>query len=1456
MINQFQGGMNKDSHPSNLQPSEYIEAWNAVQNSKEYGNLYNLSNEKGFSIYSDFKEKKPNNIIIGMFPINGRIVVFSITLFDEIEYKTSSSEVGFIDEDSIYKTVINDTNPNIYSSGFKPTQQQIDSYSDFEFLNFNINNQIDCEGRINFNNQLIVYWLDGLNRPRFLEIDRDYELPENKFEGLSRQVLIVDAPNKANVEYERTLDGGGLLTPGVYQFVVRYFNDVNQYTTFGYICHPIPVVDESESTADRNDYDGVGFNYPLQINKSIELEIQNLDLNFKFFEVIVIYYSGSSNTFNANVYRSFPIRDTTQKIIYNGEIGESVLLEELLQVPTSYDTGKHIIQKDGRIFISNLKSNSFLDLQPIANKLILAYTIKDKEITTTGFNNSSNIDNDNDEFFYINSSKDADYKNPNSTFEEKGYLRGEVYDFAIVGINKDNSETFAYHIPAKLVPSVSQQLETYESANGSSLASLYQSGSGIQDEQGNSLDNRPIRYHRFPSLVLEPHVTNNISSNLQTINIMGFQIPNLQAVLDEFPEITKKLKGIVVVRRKRDTQNNRSIYSRGLVHRMLSQESLKFQNGNYGLVFYPENMYPNPDWNSGDFGNTDIDANGNQYTNDFMLRVDPFSNNLNISRQILQRNTGGQPLNSVLITCGEVFNRFGNVNYAAFYSPETVLGALQKPDASYQLVEDLALVSLCRNVNSVQGMSYTEEGSMITTGGQFRAGFAGYDMIMHDYFNPSNAGHILRNPYNILTSYEILNNTGIEFSPNGRNNIGGLLRTINDSTSVGGFPTPSTPIRINGSGSEEYLLLELNSPFRENSLSGIIDQLFWYPALEPQINGLNDFTYVDATTTTVNPTPQRFVLLGRTRDSYYNGSIQERSLYSLRRNNASYAQYGSIDGAEYITVGKLNVINDIVETEIDNGTVINKRLFNGDIFISKFFYTSTIQLELAGAWQQNNDNNQGFYDLKDAITGSKNGHTFRGGHYFWVESEINCDYRHRPVDYVDPNDPGSWVDGAPYYPKNRLTVDTQGPVMAVDSELLPSRGYNSNYSKENDLKVYISKPLGFTNVNDFPNRTIYSEQSILGEQTDNNKIFLQKNFQETPRNKGEITGQFIHQNTLYLHTERSLFRTFVNQANAVLSNAQDLILGNGGVFSLPPQEIYPILSGHAGLLHKWTGVQTPFGYIFMDYFNKKVFMFGETLEEISQSGMYNWFKNSTPIMENNIINPNGSGAVAFYDPDNRRYVLTMKKGEEYKTVSFSMYSKKWTSFHDYKPAVVITMDQDIYSSSDISKGVYKHNSGSYGQYYDDILHEFIVTFCVNENKLISKVYDSLIINCDSYKGDEDLYQDVKQLIEFFDTLQCWNDYQNTGEVELKVRDNRMINVENEFDYNVKKVNNQFQVKIPLSKTEDNFENIYEEANFMPVMEDAARMRSKYLITKLVYKNSKNLYFVLMEIISKLRNSSR
>lgn len=1456
MINQFQGGMNKDSHPSNLQPSEYIEAWNAVQNSKQYGNLYNLSNEKGFSIYSDFKEKKPNNIIIGMFPINGRIVVFSITLFDEIDKKTNSSEVGFIDEDGIYKTVINDTNPNIYSNGFKPSQSQIDTYSDFEFLNFNINNQIDCEGRINFNNQLIVYWLDGLNRPRFLEIDRDYELPENQFEGLSRQVLIVDAPNKANVEYSKTLDGGGLLTPGVYQFVVRYFNDVNQYTTFGYICHPIPVVDESESTADRNDYDGVGFNYPLQINKSIELEIQNLDLNFKFFEVIVIYYSGSSNTFNANVYRSFPIRDTTQKIIYNGEIGESVLLEELLQVPTSYDTGKHIIQKDGRIFISNLKSNSFLDLQPIANRLIIAYTIKDKEVTHINTTDVLPISDANDEDFYINSLKDNDYKNPNSTFEEKSFLRGEVYDFAIVGINKDNSETFAYHIPAKLVPSITNELKAYESANGDPARGIrYSNGSGIKDVNGNSLEGEFIRYHQFPSLSEVPHVITNPNST--TIRIMGIDIPNLQAVLDEFTEIASKLKGIVIVRRKRDLQNNRSIYSRGIIHRMLVQESLKRPDGNYGLVFYPDNILASPDawnrWNTGDFGGDHLDGNGgfSPYRDDFMLRIDPFCNNLKISRRINNDSS------SFIITCGENFglSNSGNVNYGAFYSPETILGALQVPVAGYQIEEEVLLNGYCHNVNSVNNIFNIEDGELYEQDGKNKDAIAGYKMLMYNYNVLAPLIPTTPINYKVINAYEIKNNNGISFKNSGNSQIQSLLKVLNNSNmgnltlGTGGFDRNDFPVRINGSGSEEYLLLEFDKPFNNNS---DVHELFFNIRVEPNSPNVNnsdvDFQFIHAFAS------DDYVLRDVVTGSNHIGSIQQRKLYSLKRDNKSYAQYGTIDGAEYITVDKLEINNSVVIYEPSF-----EGHFNGDIFINKFFYTSSINLELAGAWQNDPTPGyptDGFYDVRNPIVQNKLGVALRGGHYFWVESEINCDYRHRPVDYVDPNDPGSWLDGSPYYPKNRLTVDTQGPVMAVDSELLPSRGYNSNYSKENDLKVYISKPLGFTNVNDFPNRTIYSEQSILGEQTDNNKIFLQNNFQETPRNKGEITGQFIHQNTLYLHTERSLFRTFVNQANAVLSNAQDLILGNGGVFSLPPQEIYPLQSGHAGLLHKWTGVQTPFGYIFMDYFNKKVFMFGETLEEISQSGMYNWFKNNTPIMENNIINPNGSGAVAFYDPDNRRYVLTMKKGEEYKTVSFSMYSKKWTSFHDYKPAVVITMDQEIYSSSDISKGVYKHNSGNYGQYYDDILHEFIVTFCINENKLISKVYDSLIVNCDSYKGDEDLYQDVKQLIEFFDTLQCWNDYQNTGEAELKVRDNRMISVENEFDYNVKKVNNQFQVKIPLSKTEDNFENIYEEANFMPVMEDAARMRSKYLITKLVYKNSKNLYFVLMEIISKLRNSSR
>ena len=1367
--------MNKDLHPSNIAATDYIEAWNAVQNSIEHGNIFNLSNEKGFSIFSDFKVKKPNNIIIGMYPINGRIIIFSITVFDEIDYKTSSSEVGYVDTSGVYKEVVNDINPDYYQNGFKPSQSNIDSYSGFSFLNFNINYKIDCEGRINYNNQLIIYWVDGINRPRYIEIDKDYGFNQNLFENINNQSLIIDNPLKTQVSYSRTIESGGRLAPGIYQFVIRYVNAQFGTTTFGYICNPIPVIDENRNN-NRNEFDGVGYNYPNSINKSIELLINNIDTSYDYFELIVVYYIGSSNAFKANIHKRFNIDGSIQKIIFNGEIEDEILIDEVTQVGVDYSSAKHITQKDGRLFLSNLKTKSKEEtsLQPIANKLIIEYNIKEIEVNVQSYGPPARITQPGDEWFYNSEPEFFDYKEEKNTFDLKGYMRDEVYSFGIVGIDKNNNESFVYHIPCNLYQTINN-LNIYESSNN------YPVNSEVKDENGNSLAEKPIRLHKFPSLSKEPHILNN--GSITKIRILGFKIPNIQSVLDEYPELRDYYKELIIVRVKRDKLNNRSIYSQGLTHRVLLQDGRRDSK----IFIKGQSLVSN----SSVFIN-EIDSSLSLNVNKTFARVDPLNN-----KTIFLRRDGS----SLLFTIGNFQERL--TPFCAFYSPEVIFGTFIDYNTDYILSEEIDLSGEAGFVE-VDGLSILgEENNRITDTK------AGYSAI---FFNYSGTRISLNEKKEILQMFPVNYNQPFKITETTFQNLIDLDQDI--------YVNINNNLYAIGSGSEPYLLFKLNSDFNPIDFSQIfiVDNSEHSRFFNPS-DPLNNTNWIENISTN---------------NSFSNGYLS-RKLNNLKRDNSKYAQYGFVEDNEYIQIDILSIENKkIIEPK-------NGEYFNGDIFISKFHYNSSTSIEQTGLYFKNaitgptnGLSNRHVVDVGDSLNLNKNGYMCRGAHYYWVESEINTNYRHRPVDYVDPLDPGTWVDGPSYYPKNRTTQNGVSSIFKPDAEFGHSNGYNILYSKENSIKKYFIQPFNFEQVNEFPTRTIYSEQTLEGETQDKNRIFLPNNYQDLPKNKGEITGQFIHLNTLYLHTERSIFKTFVNQANIISGSQQEITLGNGGVFNNPPQEIYPLQSGHAGLVHKDTGVHTPFGYFFMDYHNKKVFLFGENLEEISQTGMFDWFKSNIKEIQNNIANPDGSGAIAFYDPDNRRYVLSVKfNDKEYKTLSFSLLSKKWVSFHSYYPTVVIASDQEVYSSSDKINGIYLHNSGDYGIYYDQLLiNLFVIEFCINEGKLISKVYDSLQVVCESLSENDKL-----DMLDFFNSIKCYTNNQETNLTELKVLDNNDY-TQDEFEFNVRKVNNQFQLKIPLEK------------------ESEARLRSKYMIVKFEYKNSKNLYFTLMEIISKIRLSTR
>ncbi len=197
----------------------------------------------------------------------------------------------------------------------------------------------------------------------------------------------------------------------------------------------------------------------------------------------------------------------------------------------------------------------------------------------------------------------------------------------------------------------------------------------------------------------------------------------------------------------------------------------------------------------------------------------------------------------------------------------------------------------------------------------------------------------------------------------------------------------------------------------------------------------------------------------------YNSTTKEikgyttRYLYNLVAPKGN--QYGEIYDAKYIVVGsKLDGLNQ------------NSVFYNGDTFIGKVAIKSMAKRRIG------TDTSAGF--LEKFITTS----------YFFCESSINVNYRH----YIAPVG-GNTLGTIPYYPKYKIFNKYDGTGMnELPATYGHSTGYNKQYSFENSLRQFFPMQLAQKSVTEYPNRTIYSGQSIEGEQFDANRLYLTNNY--------------------------------------------------------------------------------------------------------------------------------------------------------------------------------------------------------------------------------------------------------------------------------------------------------------------------------------------------------------------------
>ena len=213
--------------------------------------------------------------------------------------------------------------------------------------------------------------------------------------------------------------------------------------------------------------------------------------------------------------------------------------------------------------------------------------------------------------------------------------------------------------------------------------------------------------------------------------------------------------------------------------------------------------------------------------------------------------------------------------------------------------------------------------------------------------------------------------------------------------------------------------------------------------------------------------------------------------------------------------------------------------------------------------------------------------------------------------------------------------------------------YMNNYSAVQDIKVTSPLPKKLFNPTLYPTRTIRSTVDD-GSIQDKYRFFLALDYKDIPRNRGEITKLFTLGSILYLHTERSLFVTRGRQQLG-LSDSTQAFVGSGDIFEQSPDEMIPTTEGYGGTDCQFASLTTRFGQFFVNRKDRKVYMMGESIEELSSLGMEKWFLDNIPYkiqayidlesIENLDAPTNLFGFNAVYDPKYKRIILSKRELE-------------------------------------------------------------------------------------------------------------------------------------------------------------------------------------------------------------------
>jgi hypothetical protein len=216
-------------------------------------------------------------------------------------------------------------------------------------------------------------------------------------------------------------------------------------------------------------------------------------------------------------------------------------------------------------------------------------------------------------------------------------------------------------------------------------------------------------------------------------------------------------------------------------------------------------------------------------------------------------------------------------------------------------------------------------------------------------------------------------------------------------------------------------------------------------------------------------------------------------------------------------------------------------------------------------------------------------------------------------------------------------------------------------------------------------------------------------------NYGSIQKLYAEDTNLTIFQENKVSRALIDK-DAIYS-------AEGAAMTTSRAQVIGQIQAYAG---EWGISKDPASfavYGYQKYFtdrnsNAVLRLSSDGITEISSYGMKYFFTKELSAL--------GDGKITGgYDIVNKNYVLSLQPtSATYHTLAFDETVNGWTSFYDYKPDNIFSLNSNYYTTSDAS--VYKHNSllSPRGSFYG-VQYPANVTLVLNANASASKVFKTI-----------------------------------------------------------------------------------------------------------------------------------